>query len=68
MNNDFGHLDITESKQTLFLPLGTCQSTLQGSLRCALGKKGNVKEKQEKKPRLEHFPCEINTQERQMLP
>lgn len=45
MNNDFGDLDITESKHTLFLPLETCQSTLQGSSSCALGKKGNVKEK-----------------------
>lgn len=45
MNDDFGHLDITESKQSLFIPLGICQSALQGSSRRTLGKKGNVWEK-----------------------
>lgn len=45
MNDDFGHLDIAESKWPLFFPLGICQSTLKGSSRCTLGRKGNVKEK-----------------------
>lgn len=45
LNDDFGHPDTAESKWPPIFPLGIYQSTPQGNSRCALGKKGNVKEK-----------------------